>query len=356
MEKLQRTNIVYFMLPIFVAIGLIAGLFYFLPAHEQMTKIERLEVEAPIPPQLYSSSYHLIGTGNKLGTYYPLGKILADYFNNNTNINETDSVFKAIETNGSIDNVKLLEAGNILLGMSESRIVKEAYLKDSKNSKLRLVWPLWYDIIHVLKTPEKYENKDLFPGRLRAYLGQEHSSTLRTSEEILKALKSPRSNFPLNSNEVIPSLSTGRIGFAVIQAGMPNTTVADAILFNNCALYSFSDEAIDKILKQVSTSKSFIIPARTYGAQQETVQTIAIPNVLVASADTPAETVNMLTSLLVKGSMRMKLRYSTLETLPVDIADGERILKELEIPLHEGTIDFLELSRQELNNRNKRNE
>ena len=52
----------------------------------------------------------------------------------------------------------------------------------------------------------------------------------------------------------------------------------------------------------------------------------------------------------------MKLRYSTLETLPVDIADGERILKELGIPLHEGTIDFLELSRQELNNRNNRNE
>lgn len=349
MEKLQRTNIVYFMLPIFVAIGLIAVLFYFLPAHEQMTQIERLEVEAPIPPQLYSSSYQLIGTGNKLGTYYPLGKILAEYFNNNLNIGDTDSVFKAIETNGSVDNVKLLETGNILLGMSESRIVKESHLKDPNNSKLRLVWPLWYDIVHVLKTPEKYENKNLFPGRLRGFMGQEHSSTLRTSEEILKALKSPRSNFPLNSNEVISALSSGRIGFAVIQAGMPNTTVADAVLFNNCSLYSFSNEEIDKILKQVSTSKSFIIPPKTYGAQQELAQTIAIPNVLVASADTPADTINILASLLVNGSMRMKQRYSTLETLPVEVSEGEKILKDLGVPLHEGTIEFLELSRHELN-------
>ena len=61
--------------------------------------------EAPIPPQLYSSSFQLIGTGNRLGTYYPVGNVLSKWINSQLG---SEGVFKPIETNGSIDNVRLI--------------------------------------------------------------------------------------------------------------------------------------------------------------------------------------------------------------------------------------------------------
>jgi len=40
----------------------------------------QLKFETPMPPQLYSSSFQLLATGNCLGTYYPAGHIMADWF------------------------------------------------------------------------------------------------------------------------------------------------------------------------------------------------------------------------------------------------------------------------------------
>jgi TRAP transporter TAXI family solute receptor len=339
MAKMQKSNILYFVLPILISVIVICLILFFLPAHDQITRIKQLQVETPLPPQLYSSSYQLIGTGSRLGTYYPLGRIFADYFNQN--LAELNQSFKIIETNGSVDNVNLIEDGSILLGMAENRIANEVYLKNKDNSNLRVVWPLWVDVVHVLKTSDDFEPSDVFPGKLRGFMGQSNSSTLRTTQEILNALESPRTNYLINSNEVIPSLAAGKIGFAVIQAGMPNSTVADAILFNQCSIYSFAPEEISKILKTVSTSRSIVIPHKTYGSKQGDVNTIAIPNILIARADAPTELIESIVSLLVKNSSRLKLRYSTLETLPTDLEEVKSIFADLDIPLHSGVEKYL---------------
>ena len=57
-------------------------------------------VEAPLPPQLYSSSFQLLATGNRLGTYYPAGHILTDWFN--SHMKDGEEVFRAVETRRSL--------------------------------------------------------------------------------------------------------------------------------------------------------------------------------------------------------------------------------------------------------------
>ena len=63
--------------------------------------------EVPMPPNLYSSSHHVIGTGNTLGTYFAAGKLLEKWFNDN--IDKNGGSFKAFQTNGSVDNIILLQ-------------------------------------------------------------------------------------------------------------------------------------------------------------------------------------------------------------------------------------------------------
>jgi TRAP transporter TAXI family solute receptor len=297
------------------------------------------KVEAPVPPQLYSSSYQLLGTGNRLGTYYPVGHILADWFN--SNLGGGEEVFKAIETNGSVDNVRLLQEGKITLALVESRIVQEAFAGNASSS-LRLVWPLWPDVVQLIRSAEcndaELDTLDIgFPG-------QKNSSTYRTSTELFSAFGLNIEKIAVNilPERVLADLASGKIKFAMIQAGVPNRSVSDALIFNGCSLYSFSEDGIEKGLHQVATSRVFKIPAGYYGENQPEIVTFGIPNVMVASAETSSSTVKLLTELLSRSSAALKIRHQALADVVADAAEAKKLMGEIGVPIHPGTEAWLQ--------------
>ncbi|MDD3148541.1 MAG: TAXI family TRAP transporter solute-binding subunit, partial [Candidatus Riflebacteria bacterium] len=308
MPSKKSGNIPVFAWPLFLLLAVMAILLLSLPEPAP-------EIEAPLPPQLYSSSYQLIGTGNHLGTYFPVGGVLADWFNSHFQ----GGVFKAIETNGSVDNVRLLIQGRLMLGMTESRIVKESFSSNA-SSPLRLIWPLWADVVHLVKAPSVLEPSSEFPGSLRGFLGQKNSSTYRTSREILSALgyDDGISNLELPPDRVLTAVSSGQVGFATIQAGMPNRTVSDALIFHDCKLVSLNQNQLQNILGKVSTARLYSIPAGFYGDTQPSIQTIGLPNVLVTTEKTPAATVELITDLLVKASSHLKMKHQAIAAIPAD--------------------------------------
>ncbi len=333
MQSRKSGYIPAFAWPFFLVLAIMALLLLSLPQQSE-------EIEAPLPPQLYSSSYQLIGTGNRLGTYYPVGAMLSDWFN--SHFEERGGVFSAVETNGSVDNVRLLIQGRLMLGMTESRIVRESYQANA-SSPLRLIWPLWNDVVHLVRAPASFEPAREFPGRLRGFLGQKNSSTYRTSREILAALGAGEdfSSLDLSADRVLAAVSSGQVGFATIQAGMPNRTVSDALIFNDCSLISLDDRQINSILGKVATARLFSIPAGFYGDSQPAIQTIGLPNVLVTTEKTPAATVELLTDLLVKASSHLRMKHQAISAIPADPARGLAILQETGVPIHQGTLDWL---------------
>ncbi|MBU1107060.1 MAG: TAXI family TRAP transporter solute-binding subunit [Candidatus Riflebacteria bacterium] len=296
--------------------------------------------EAPVPPQLYSSSFQLIATGNRLGTYYPVGYILSSWINSQLG---SEGVFKPVETNGSVDNVRLLTQGKVLLAMAESRIIRESYAGNA-SSPLRVVWPLWNDVVHIVRAPERFDPGKTFPGHLNVFLGQTNSSTRRTSLEIMEALGLFRRQ---NSAEIPPeavlnSLANGSIGYATIQAGMPNRNVSDALIFHECSLVSLSDTEIEKIIGKVATSRRVTIPAGYYGANQPEVHTIGLSNMLVASVDTSDEAVEVVIENLIKGVGHLKMHHQAIGNIPVDPEFAQSIMQEAGVPFHKGTLSWIE--------------
>ncbi|NCB40323.1 MAG: hypothetical protein EOM80_16310, partial [Erysipelotrichia bacterium] len=226
LKKSKMGAVPFFFWPVCLLASILALLMLSISEPDQQ------QVETPIPPQLYSSAFQLIGTGNRLGTYYPAGCILTDWFN--SHFAEKGGILKAVETNGSIDNVRLLKEKRLLLGMAESRIVKETCLGEA-SSTLRLVWPLWNDVVHIVLPPVGNKPFDEeFPGNRRGFPGQKNSSTYRTSCEIFAAFGFAAHKISLNlqPDMVFDSLTKDEIGFATIQAGMPNRTVSDALIFH----------------------------------------------------------------------------------------------------------------------------
>jgi TRAP transporter TAXI family solute receptor len=279
----------------------------------------------------------LLATGNRLGTYYPAGHILADWLN--SNLAEGEEVFRAIETNGSIDNVRLLHEEKIALAMAESRIVKEFFAAQPQ-AGLRLVWPLWPDVVQLIRAPglEKSPLEDLSPG----FYGQQNSSTFRTSNEIFTALGQTPAKQTINPEQVLVALTSGRIKFAMIQAGIPNRTVSDAVIFHDCSLVDFSDEQRQMLLEQISTAWPVKIPAGYYGEKQPDIRTFGIPNVLIAHEKTSSATIKLVCDLLSRSSMALKIRHQAFADVPADAAGARKILEEIGVPLHQGTLDWFE--------------
>lgn len=324
-------SIPFFAWPIFIILAAIAILL--------LSVSERpIKVEAPVPPQLYSSSFQLLGTGNKLGTYYPVGHILADWFNSNLETGE--EVFKAVETNGSIDNIQLLEEGKITFAIAESRIVQEAFHK-SASSSLRVIWPLWPDVVQLVKAPglENVEISQLDYG----FLGQKKSSTYRTACEIFSTLGMNPEKMAINLSPefVLREVASGKIKFAMIQAGIPNRTVSDAVIFHGCSLVKFPETTLQKLSEKVTTSWRFVIPAGYYGEKQEELETLGIPNVLVANVKTSSATVEFLTDLLSRSASSLKIRHQAIADIPGDAAEAEKVMAGIGVPMHPGTVNWL---------------
>lgn len=331
MSNKRRGILPTFIWPIVLVMAALAILLLAVP--------EPPRAEAPIPPQLYSSSFQLIGTGNRLGTYYPVGNILSQWINSQLG---SEGVFKPVETNGSIDNVRLIIDGKVLLGMAESRIIKESYGEDA-SSTLRLVWPLWNDVVHILRAPDRFDPGASFPGRLNVFLGQINSSTRRTSLEIISALNLLRrkSSVEIPIEAVLNSLANGHIGYATIQAGMPNRTVSDAVIFHGCSLVSLNDNEIEKITQRIATSRRVTIPAGFYGESQPEVMAIGLPNMLVASSETSEEAVGLVVDSIIKGAGHLRLRHQAIGNIPIDPDLAVSIMQESGVPIHPGTLAWI---------------
>ena len=331
MKNNRRGSLPTFIWPFAIILAVLALLLLAIP--------EPPRAEAPVPPQLYSSSFQLIATGNRLGTYYPVGYILSSWINSQLG---SDGVFKPVETNGSIDNVRLLTQGKVLLAMAESRIIRESYA-ESASSPIRVVWPLWNDVIHIVRAPERFEPGAAFPGRLNVFLGQINSSTRRTSLEIIEALGLFRrkNSVEIPPEAVLNSLANGHIGYATISAGMPNRTVSDALIFHECSLVSLSDDDIEKIVAKVSTARRVTIPAGFYGDAQPEVHTIGLPNMLIASADTSDEAIEVVIENLIKGAGHLKMHHQAIGNIPVDPEFAQSIMQEVGVPVHSGTLNWI---------------
>jgi TRAP transporter TAXI family solute receptor len=310
-----------------------------------MSNGENLEtVEIPTPPEMFSSSYLQIGTGNRLGTYFPAGKILAAWLNED--LSKDEAVFRAVETNGSIENIKLLKEDRLTFAMAEGRIAHESYLgkkNDGKFEDIRIVWPLWPDVVQIIHSSAISDSSIKGLKGTVGFVGQRNSSTSRTSREIFAAqgMNSLNMSAEIPPSAVLSSLNEGRISFATIQAGIPNNTVSNAVIFNNCRLISFSAAESDSLSKWVSTSIPFTIPAGYYGDTQEAVNTLGIPNGLFVKASLATETVEFFIDQLVSGAPPLEIKHKAFGNIPLKPQKAFELMQKIGIPLHEGTKNYL---------------
>ncbi|WP_294874937.1 MULTISPECIES: TAXI family TRAP transporter solute-binding subunit [unclassified Sulfurospirillum] len=288
---------------------------------------------------------YILATANTGGTFYPVGMGIANLLSLKEGM-----PFSAISSNGSFDNIRMLDTKKVdfamiqgLAGMMAWEGTHMYHNKPHKN--LRSVSLLWNNVEHFLVTKDIATTGNIKD--LKNLYGQnfsiaENDSGSKASAEIIMdtlGIEYSKMNlYYLGYNQSAVALQQGKIKGMNTPAGAPVVAVGSvfsAMGSLKVSLLEFSDEDLKKIQKQYPIWKRYIIKANTYPRQTKEIQTIAQPNYLVTDVDTPEEVAYRLTK-----TMYQNLAFLNSVNQGTMSLSLQHALDELVIPLHKGALRY----------------
>jgi len=171
----------------------------------------------PISQIYLSSAYAIsIATGSKVGTYYQFGLDIA-------RVAKDDGLDVIIKTsNGSIDNIKLMEIALADLGIVQSDVLGLLYkMKPKIADRLKYVFPLYKEEVHILARKEINSIEDLNGKKIAT--GSQSSGNWVTISNLLywSIVPNVKKITNLNPVDALNALLAGEIDAMVYVAGKP---------------------------------------------------------------------------------------------------------------------------------------
>ena len=216
-------------------------------------------------------------SGKKKGTYYQFGLNLA------TLVKPQGINLKVFDSAGSVENVfAVYKAPGTQLGIVQSdvlafisKIETDPMLKRIAG-KIRMVFPLYNEEVHLLANKEIKEFEDLADKAVA--IGEEGSGIYLTSRILFEVSDvKPKDLLPIAPDEALAQLKAGKIDAMFYVAGAP------------VKLFTEDVTAADGLSLVPITSKSILdfypaveIPANTYSWQTQPVSTVAVKAVLMS--------------------------------------------------------------------------
>lgn len=319
------------------------------------TFISKLLVSSAICLSLISSlgaaqeKKYIIATASTGGTYYPVGVGIATIASLKL-AKSKKMTFSAITSAGSGENVDMIDKGEvdfaILQGLFGSMAWQgKAKYEGAPRKNLRSVSMLWQNVEQFVVTKDIAKTGNIMD--MKNLYGKAFSITARNSgsrvsgETILAALGIEYSKMDLQYLGYTPSstaMQDGKILGMNIPAGTPTSAITNVYATmgaKNIAHLEFTDADIKKIEEAYPVWTRFVIPKDTYPGQTKDINTIAQPNLLVVTKDTPEETVYLLTKTMYENLPFLNTVHGATKAMSI-----KKAIAGLPMPLHPGAIKY----------------
>jgi TRAP transporter TAXI family solute receptor len=244
-----------------------------------------------------------IATGGTGGVYYPYGGGLARVLTQRV----PEMQVTAEVTGGSVDNVKLIGAGDADIGFSTIDSALDglkgagAY-KDSGPQKIAAIAVLYDSFVHVVvRADSKVTTVAKLKGK-RVSVGSAGSSTEAIADRILTAAgldpvkDVTRDN--LSVAESTAALKDGKIDGMFWIGGLPTSAITDLVTTGSVKIVFLPTGSLLPVLnkKYPNLYRSFTLPKTVYAGTPADVPGLGVSNILFVSADMPADTVKKILS------------------------------------------------------------
>ncbi len=307
-----------------------------------------LLVSAQTPAQAAKSL--IIATATTGGTYYPVGVAIGTLIS--IKLAKDDGITAtAINSAGSGENVQMLKNNECDLAILQGLYGMQAYhgkgsYAGDPMKKMAGITMLWQNVEHfalLSKYAKTGTIMDLKNLGQKFSIGKRGSGTEGSGRVILEALGiEPDKDFTteyLGYNPSVDAMQDGRIAGANIPAGVPVSAITQmyAMLGDKATVLDFSDEQLATVNGDVELWTRFAIKPDTYPGQKKPINTIAQPNLLVASTDLDEETVYKITKTIYENLPFLNNIHAATKAMALEQAIGG-----MPMPLHPGAVRYFQ--------------
>ena len=292
---------------------------------------------------------YIIATASTGGTYYPVGVGIATIASLKL-AKKHKMTFSAITSAGSGENVDMIDKGEVDFAILQGLFGSMAWQGKAKyegkpRKNLRSVSMLWQNVEQFVvykkyaTTGDIMDMKNLYGKKFS--IGKRNSGTRVSGETILGALGIDYSKMNLQFLGYGPSstaLQDGKIDGMNIPSGPPTSAIVNAyatIGADNITHLEFSDKALKTIQAKYPVWTRYIIKKDTYPGQKKDIRTIAQPNLLVVTKDTPEETVYLLTKTMYENLAFLNTVHKATKAMSL-----QKAIDGLPMPLHPGAAKY----------------
>jgi TRAP transporter TAXI family solute receptor len=291
-------------------------------------------------PALARTTFISIGTGGTGGIYYPYGGGVAEIWSKHV-----DGVKAVAEVTGaSVENVKLAHKGETVVGEVMGDVAVAGFnglskFKGKKNDilSMAIMYPNLLQIVALKSTGIT----DITQVKGRSIsTGSPGSGTNFMAEAVLSALGIGKDSYKdsrLSFTESANALRDGTIDVGIWSVGPGTSSILDLATTHEIQMIGFTPQQTEKILAANETYSAVDLAGGVYRGIDQPVSTIGVWNVMICQASLDTELVYKLAKALFENNDYLKkIHPSAAYTTP------ENAVKYSPIPLHPGTIKYLE--------------
>jgi len=294
-------------------------------------------------PGLAEQRFMTIGTSGVTGVYYAAGGAICRLVNKDR---ARHGIRCSVEsTGGSVFNINTIKAGELDLGFAQSDIQYNALkgvgqFSGAPFGDLRSVFSVHPEPFTVVARKEAgVKSFADFKGK-RFNVGNPGSGTRASLDELLAAMGWRLSDFSLASelkaDEHGSALCDGKIDGFIYGVGHPSANIQDPTTTCGARLVPLTGPAVEKLVAERPYYAKAEIPGGLYPNNPDPTETYGVLATLVASAQTPADTVYQVVKAVFDNFDEFKRLHPALANLKPEnmIKDG------LSAPLHEGAVRY----------------
>ncbi len=278
-----------------------------------------------------------LGTGGTGGVYYPLGGALASQLS----LADSSRQYTAEVTGGSVENVNRVLNGQIDLAFALGVTAYEAYHGgqgfDTPAENLRVLAPLYPNVIHVLVPGDSPADSIGDLGGLAVSVGSAGSGTEQTSRQLLELYGLTYEDVDaryLSFNESAAALRDGAIDAAIFSVGIPAAAVLEASTTGDVRLLSISAGRAGELRERYPYYSPGAIPSGAYPGVDEDIPTVTMMNWLVGLETLDAGVVESVLNILSVDRVSLERVHDMARQIDLDrLADAP-------IPLHPAAQGF----------------
>ena len=292
---------------------------------------------------------YIIATASTGGTYYPVGVGIATIASLKL-AKKHKMTFSAMTSAGSSENINMIDKGEVNFAIIQGLFGSMAWqgrgkYKGKPKTNLRSVSMLWQNVEQFTvykkyaKTGNIMDLKNLYGERFS--IGGRNSGSRVSAETIMKALGIDYNKMNIQYLGYSPSstaLQDGKIVGMNTPSGPPTSAVTNAfatIGADKIKVLEFNSDNLKKIDNAYPVWTPFVIKAGTYPGQKADIHTIAQPNLLVVTKDTPVETVYLLTKTIYENLPFLHSVHKA--TMAMSL---QKAIAGLPMPLHPGAAKY----------------